>query len=712
MKLSLIPKNKVMNLKPLLFTLTALVSLLFFSCEKGGSTEEDESKPSLYFSSEKLIATQESTSKSARIVTSFESEEITITTSESWLTATLSIDESSSVLLVEISENDNLETRSATVTLEAGELSTTLTVEQTGIAPSIILDSKDVELDFTAQSFTVELVANIGEIEAVVADSWLTAIEVKAVEEAAHTFVFTATENTSSSKRSTTITFKGKDVDFEKELAVTQKIEPLPTGDLTMAYNLNLVYFIPSDIEAAVNYETRISELMFWARDFYATNMERWGYGYRGFGLRTTDEGLAKIITINGNYTSDSYSYDSGYPAVLSEIEAYFSENPSEKSSEHTLIIIPSYTGSTDPGGPPFYGVGKNCFALDYDDMDIQHLGETTTKGNLLTKWFGGMCHELGHGLNLPHNCQTVSQYTDPELGTTLMGAGNYTLGQQPTFLSEASCAILNNCQVFSETEQSFYEGSTTADINTYSIEFTTGTITVNGKLENYSSTFNAVNVYVDDYPYTGVNENYDAESWSTSDIVDGEFTIEIPTNEITETDDEFRVRAWFLFEGGGYIEENHDFTRGSEVDYLFKLESELDKAGWSITASNESHDTTAAEMIDGDISTIWHSAWWPSEIAHPHVITITLDEVKTLRGISITGRQDNSNGLINELELEISANGTDWVSEGTHTLEATSSKQYIYLSTPSQVKAFRISTASGHNSDNIASIAEIGAFE
>ena len=41
--------------------------------------------------------------------------------------------------------------------------------------------------------------------------------------------------------------------------------------------------------------------------------------------------------------------------------------------------------------------MGRNCFALDYPAFDIKHLGQKTREGRLLTKWYGGMAHELGH---------------------------------------------------------------------------------------------------------------------------------------------------------------------------------------------------------------------------------------------------------------------------------------------------------------------------
>lgn len=52
---------------------------------------------------------------------------------------------------------------------------------------------------------------------------------------------------------------------------------------------------------------------------------------------------------------------------------------------------MPTITEDTNPGGVPFYGLGKICFALDYKYFDLKYLGDP-----LLAKWLGGMAHDSG----------------------------------------------------------------------------------------------------------------------------------------------------------------------------------------------------------------------------------------------------------------------------------------------------------------------------
>ena len=57
--------------------------------------------------------------------------------------------------------------------------------------------------------------------------------------------------------------------------------------------------------------------------------------------------------------------------------------------------------------------------------------------------------------------------------GTALMGSGNYTFGTSPTFLTPASCALLDACEVFSVTPaQQFYEGKPEVEVGDGTISF------------------------------------------------------------------------------------------------------------------------------------------------------------------------------------------------------------------------------------------------
>lgn len=276
------------------------------------------------------------------------------------------------------------------------------------------------------------------------------------------------------------------------------------------AHQVNVIYFLPTDAEPVADYERRISELLLYLQQFYGKEMQRNGYGNHSFGLNRKENGNVDILLLRAKGPRTDYPYENA-GKCLEEVEAYFEEHPEKKASQHTFILMPTFYNEKfndqNPGGVPFYGIGRYCFALDYKDFDIQHIGQDTHEGHLLTKWFGGFAHELGHGLNLPHNNGPASM--NKALGTPLMGAGNYTFGMTPTYMTPASCAILSNSEVFvgkGNTTQ-FYVRDTPPEIYFSNLERKGDTLELTLLL---SPDCVQVNAYVQDPPFQ-INEDYDS---------------------------------------------------------------------------------------------------------------------------------------------------------------------------------------------------------
>lgn len=338
------------------------------------------------------------------------------------------------------------------------------------------------------------------------------------------------------------------------------------------AHQLNVVYFLGSDTEPVPDYERRLSELLLYLQQFYGKEMQRHGYGARSFGLDIKSPGRVNIIEYKAKNPAAHYPYENGGGwKAAQELEEFFKANPDRKKSRHTLIIMPTWNdeknGPDNPGGVPFYGMGRNCFALDYPAFDIKHLGQKTREGKLLTKWYGGLAHELGHGLNLPHNHQTASD--GKKYGTALMGAGNYTFGASPTFLTPASCALLDACEVFSVTPaQKFYEGRPEVEVKDVVISFKGDQILVSG---NYKSpqTVKALNVYFQDPPYA-VNQDYDAVSFSRNlGKKNGKFSMKIDKKELDGlNNNEFRISLMFILANGLHLQKHFTFHWDDLQDY------------------------------------------------------------------------------------------------------------------------------------------------
>lgn len=285
------------------------------------------------------------------------------------------------------------------------------------------------------------------------------------------------------------------------------------------AHCLNIIYFTGNDMQPTAEADRRISELLLYLQQYYGKEMERNGFGRHSFGLSLLDNGNVDICYIKGKNPHKSYAYGTGHNACIEEVEAWFKAHPDKKRSQHTFIIMPTWQdeGYSDknPGGVPFYGYGHYCFALDYTNFDIKHLGQKNQEGRLLTKWYGGFAHELGHGMNLPHNNGTVS--SNKALGTPLMGAGNYTFGMSPTYLTPASCAILSNTEIFVPQCNKVQFYSIEKEPTVYSTQFVQQDDTLTIALE-VSAEVEQVIAYVQDPPYE-VNQDYEAVSFKADNI-------------------------------------------------------------------------------------------------------------------------------------------------------------------------------------------------
>ena len=329
-------------------------------------------------------------------------------------------------------------------------------------------------------------------------------------------------------------------------------------------YNLNIVYFTPKDFTIRNDSHRRISEILLQGQAFMKEQMESYGFGEKTFGLLTNNEqNRVKIIYLTGKFNASNYPYSDPYyggDKIKEEIDSYFMANPQDVRSQHTLVIIPV----DDPfnSNAPYYGTGRWSFATDNNDMDVKYLGGNPSDPltNKATTFIGGLMHELGHALNLPHNKEKVSESLLSNKGTALMGAGNYTYGTNPTFLTKASCAILNNNEVFNETNRIYYQNEFyyqneihNVNINNLNGGFTNGKISLTGSIES-DIAVNSVNISHDPIENNGeIDWGYDAVTWNTTVADDNTFSISMPINELYKTENtSYNLQLFLTHVDGG----------------------------------------------------------------------------------------------------------------------------------------------------------------
>ena len=345
-------------------------------------------------------------------------------------------------------------------------------------------------------------------------------------------------------------------------------------------YNLTIIYFVPNDVTLDTTYETRLSALMLYGQNFYRQNMIANGYGSKTFGLFTqnADTSKVQILLVHGKQPLGSYHYADA-TNLRAEVDAYLAQNPTLKTSEHVLIL----TAIPDPNTAdvPFYGTAPYCYALDYPQLDIKYVGNTGSLGNEFSVWFGGMMHELGHGLNLPHSHQTNTENANPAQGMNLMFAGNGTLGLSPTFINRAGCSILNNCQAFATAPGVTYYNGHISGLTSLHASYKDGNLVVSGTFAS-NIPVTDVNIYQD--PYATPSQGYYRVAWSVKPGSDSSFTVTMPVKELQTLDGPYNLQIELVLKNGEYTNDSYGYSYSIptiNIDFDNNKSCDIQPAAW-----------------------------------------------------------------------------------------------------------------------------------
>lgn len=331
---------------------------------------------------------------------------------------------------------------------------------------------------------------------------------------------------------------------------------------------LRVVYFHAADQDPQADYQDRLQRILFDIRDFLEVEMKRIGFGdNRTVPLELDAEGNLVIHTIRGKDPLLQYNYGTEYGRKIRSEMSEALRGTVDLDREFVLAIC----GLVDRLGDgswhfrsPYYGWGGSghrwglCFAADCEVLDTlnyaredesfhyrEHLGKyTRTLGGFNRLYIGGLAHELGHGLGLPHNREHPGERRS--LGTALMGAGNYTwrnekVGKKGSFLTMASAIRLISHPLFTQSERArFQPNRVEIEDLSFSPSRTTGEIVVEGKLGAEPP---AYAVILETDPEGG--SNYDSLPWVGEVSGDGKFSIKV--NARKEGEGEFRMTVCHL---------------------------------------------------------------------------------------------------------------------------------------------------------------------
>lgn len=397
-------------------------------------------------------------------------------------------------------------------------------------------------------------------------------------------------------------------------------VEPVNPIDTTLTNlkfvsnpkNLNVIMFVPTDNPPLSDYKPRLSQLLVMFQSWYHEEMKRYGYD-KYMGLSKDDSSkYVNIIEIPAQGAQADYPYSSAISAnkIINEIKAYRTAHPESFSSDnHYLILLPERTSGDT--GQPFYGYGRYCFALDNSSMSINHIP------NPNSNYLGGMLHELGHGLNLPHNrAKYISE--EPSLGTSLMGSGNVSFSKgNPTFLTAVDAAILNNNEIFQSVlaTNTAYQSAVFTVNPEFNIDNENQKLNISGNFTSDKEVSDIL-VYLDpnvNNEGVGANKDYNAIGWRFTPGPNNTISCSIDLNELYyKGNTPYEVKVKLLLKNGWNSSTSYDFQYINDVltsfdDFVFTFSNAYyagDKGSLEI-GNYTTADLLAKGITDNSISSI-----------------------------------------------------------------------------------------------------------
>lgn len=301
---------------------------------------------------------------------------------------------------------------------------------------------------------------------------------------------------------------------------------------------LHVVYVTLKDRPALEGYKERLDRIAKNIQKYYADQMEENGYPPLTFALDMDKEGRVIVHDAFLDRNMEELDVQSSGPPSRAVAETVLKQAGIDPSKNYMLVVVQM----PDKKGP-YYGMGTSefgcCWICDIPHVDTKNLASQQsgdyrfgTLGEDSTVYIGGTAHELGHCFSLPHTATTpgFSQ------GTSLMGSGNYTYGQElrgkgkGSYLIQSDALRLASIALFSGKERRF-KGAPQVVFSDFKAKPVPGGFNLTGKVENITRKESP-----DQPPVYGLvayydpagGSDYDATSCTCIPDADGSFNMDV----------------------------------------------------------------------------------------------------------------------------------------------------------------------------------------